>query len=261
MAIRFTGSGLAPRAGLPFHAVGDYAGGFARHTILRRWRACLKISFVHAAVCLMAVMSAGILHAAAPPVSLSHLGFKSSKLVKAHWFSLKLTNHRPEPVYYLLPCFGDVPLSEKARLTDGRRLESELCKVLREARRESVAIGVDFGATFTAFRLPAQSECEISKYLIYAVKPFDDITVVEARDLLVNGKCPLENWLPFRIGLYGRKDLSADEIRELDLVGSMGGFQNNEVVSQEKVEFIEPKGIQRWTIKFDPKGELPKWAD
>lgn len=261
MAIRFTGSGLAPRAGLPFIAVGDYAGGFARHAIPRQWRASLRMPFVRAAVCLLAVMSAGILPAADTPVALSHLGFKSGKHIKAHLFALKLTNHRPEPVYYLLPCFGDVPLSDKARLTDGRRLESELCKVLLEARRESVAIGVDFGVAFTAFRLPAQSECEISKYLIFAVEPFDDITIVEARDLLVNGKCPLEKWLPFRIGIFGRKDVSADEIRELNLVDSRGGFQNNEVVSQEKVEFIEAKGIQRWTIKFDPKGELPKWAD
>ena len=117
-----------------------------------------------------------------------------------------------------------------------------------------VALGVSCGISFQAFRLPAKTVVEIPDFGISSKTEFSEMVVIEARELLVNGKIPLEKWVPFEAGVFKEEMLPSG-------VGKKAKMESERATAsrlkhpEKKVEYIEAQGVHRWTVKFQPKGE------
>lgn len=216
----------------------------------------------------LTIFSTGLVYADTPSVELRHLGFVRDKNWNAHLFSVTMSNHSDQPLWIILPWSGDKPLPEKPIFPNDKIIKEPLNKItLDDNKSEMVATGVSFGSTFKAFYLPAHAELEIPQYKIGSRLParkeytsskaeFNEIVIVDAKELLVNGKNPLEKWLPFTVGIY--KAVKPSE----NMNNHTGVRADNEDKqpqnAQEKVENIEAKGSHRWTVKFQPKDEFDR---
>jgi len=79
------------------------------------------------------------------------------------------------------------------------------------------------------------------------------MVVVEAQELLVNGKSPLEKWLPFEVGVFKEEKLASGVGKKAKLESERAEASRKKRPG-EKVGYIEAQGVRRWTVKFQPKG-------
>lgn len=206
-------------------------------------------SIAVAAICLL--LSASVTLGADPPVELRHLGYARDKQFNVHRFSMKLSNRGNKPMWLLLPGSGDDPrpITTVFRNVPGKppivNTAGPPSKIGFDCAGGMVVIGVDFYG-FRAVRLPARTVLEIPEWNLTSRRDvttsFNETAFDEADDLLVNGKVPLEKWLPFEVGVFKEGKWPSGSARRQ---------------SWEKVKYIEAKGGHRWTLKFQNKGEEP----
>ncbi len=198
------------------------------------------------------------------PVELRHLGYARDKAFNVHSFRLKLSNQSDKPLWVLLPGSGDEPSAIRTRFgntpgeppTNDSRVPPSML-IFDDAGMTKVAIGVDFYG-FRAVRLPARSAIEIPEFNVTTHRETTDdlhqIAFDGADELLVNGKTPLEKWLPFEVGVFKEERLSSG-------VGNKAKMESEKAAAGQKkyvsgtVEYIEAKAVRRWTIKFQNNGE------
>jgi hypothetical protein len=69
--------------------------------------------------------------------------------------------------------------------------------------------------------------------------------------LRVNGKIPVEKWLPFPTMSAKNVLVESEDFENLDWDKKRGGRRID--YPKEKVENVKAEGIKRWTVKFKPK--------
>jgi len=184
------------------------------------------------------------------------LGFARDKNWNVHSFSLKLSNHGDKPLWFLLPASGDEPRLEK---TTFRCTDAQPNLLIFQGEGRMVATGVGF-CGFTAVRLPVGSALELSHFALTTRRElttdFTETVFVEAEELLVNGKIPLETWLPFEVGVFKEKKLPSGVGKKAKMEAEKAAAAEKER-PRGKVEYIEAKGVHRWTVKFQNNGEKP----
>ncbi len=200
------------------------------------------------------------------PIGLRHLGYERDELFNVHSFKLTLSNENDKPRWFLLPGSGDEPRPKivvfrndpnKPRSIDTDRPPSLL---LYDGKRGMVAIGVGYFG-FSAVRLPAGCVFEMSDYglLTHRSKTTDFTYTVfdEAEELLVNGKVSLEKWIPFDVGVFKEDKLPSGLGTKAtkEAVKANAAVENEKAHPREKVEYIEAKGLHRWTVKFQNIGD------
>jgi hypothetical protein len=209
------------------------------------------------AVCCLVFVSARFALAADSPVELRHLGFAKEKSWVIHSLWMKVSNQTDKPKWLLLPWWGDKRLAEKVMFRNEGFVFDEPCNMIAFDTKEGlVAIGVSCGASFRALRLPARAVVEIPEYHIpsHMTTDFTQIVVVEADELLVNGKSRLEKWLPFEVGVFKEEMLPSGVGKKAKLEAEKAAASRKER-PPEKVEYVEATGVHRWTLKFQNIGE------
>jgi hypothetical protein len=190
----------------------------------------------------------GFVFAAESPVELRHLGFTRDEHWNVHAFWMKLSNQTDKPHWLLFPWSGNRPLPERTKFPNAGSTEP-LGRLTFDGKGGMVAIGVEFSTTLRAFRLPARTALELPEYNVTTHRgvttDYNHIVVVEVDELLVNGKTPLEKWLPFQVGVFKQKNLN----------GGLVSGDFSRPAPGEKVEYLEAQGVHRWTVKFQNPGE------
>ncbi|HEY7215920.1 MAG TPA: hypothetical protein VIC28_14940, partial [Thermoanaerobaculia bacterium] len=85
-----------------------------------------------------------------------------------------------------------------------------------------------------------------------------EIVVIESRELKVNGKTPLEKWLPFgatngeKVKVVGSTTVNG-AWKSLDWDGKSLGSREN--YPKEKVEEVKAEGFRSWTVRLQKKAE------
>lgn len=211
--------------------------------------------------CCMVILFAGLASAADPPAELRHLGFSTDEHNwTEHSFWMKLSNHNDKPEWIVLPWSGNHTLPEKTIFRNEGVVfdwpDEPLQMTIFDGKGGVVALGVSCGISFRAFYLPAKTVLEISDFHIGSKTGFSKVVVVEAKELLVNGKVPLEKWVPFEVGVFKEEMLPSGVGKKAKLESEKAAASRKEHPGK-KAEYIEAKGIHRWTIKFQNKGEKP----
>ena len=179
-----------------------------------------------------------------------------------HSIRLKLENVQDHPVWFLLPYWGDEPLAKDGVFKNDNWPSPPFGGLQFEGKGGSAyCVNMYGGDGFKAFRLPAKGTVELEGYpLSTHDKEITEIEVVEAKELKVNGKTALENWLPYHIlsdrdvkisertQRMDRKNLNWDAKTQRDRVD----------FPQEKVTEIKATGMRRLALKFETPGQVPK---
>ena len=121
----------------------------------------------------------------------------------------------------------------------------------------AVQVELYSGHGFKAFRLPAKGRLELVGYEIDADTEISEIVVLEARELKVNGKTPLEDWLPYKTTSGEKVKVAKQELlidwKNLNWDANKSASRDD--YPKEKVEDVKAEGFRRWTVKFNKKDE------
>jgi hypothetical protein len=130
-------------------------------------------------------------------------------------------------------------------------------KGYKGAGGSAVEVSMYGGKGFHAFRLPAKGRLELDGYSIETNKDISGATVWEVQQLKVNGKTPLEKWLPYDT-TCGKKVKIGWEMLTVDwknLDWDREKLGSREDYPKEKVEDVRAEGIRSWSIKLPMKNE------
>jgi hypothetical protein len=209
--------------------------------------------------CLLAACSADSALAADPPVRADYLGSRDGKPpLKFHSVRLTLVNQHDKPVWFVLPYWGDEPLPEKGVFPNKDLKEQQPFEGDQFDGEGGSAVEVLMLGGFKAFRLPAKGQLELDGYTIEAWKDIEEIVVIEARELKVNGKTPLEKWLPYgttsgeKVKVVGSETVN-NAWKSLDWDDKRLG--SREDYPKEKVEEVKAEGFRSWTVRLQKKAE------
>ena len=72
----------------------------------------------------------------------------------------------------------------------------------------------------------------------------------------MNGKIPLEKWLPFEVGVFKDEKLPSGGSTKFAMEAKKATAAEKEY-PHRGVEYVEAKGVHRLTIKFQNKGKTP----
>lgn len=166
---------------------------------------------------------------------------------------LTLVNRQDVPVWFVLPYWGDKRLSKQGVFLNedptlmpfgGGRYEGQggpatrLDMIVREG--------------FKAFRLPAKGRLVLDGYDVACWKKVSEMVVVEARELKVNGKTPLEKWLPYETTSGKDVRVSAATLgaggRNLDWDAKR--FRKRDDYRKEVVASVKAEGVRSWTVRW-----------
>lgn len=196
--------------------------------------------------------------AADPPVTIDCLGvFPSKPPLKWLQLHLTLTNAQDKAVWLILPYRAEEKLPEKGIFPGAGWLDQPFESTKFAGDGES-AVEVLMLGGFRAFRLPAKAILEFECYKTIGtwkdLKEIKTIAVMEARDLKVNGKTPLEKWLPYDT-TSGKKVKVSEAAKQTYLDYDYKKYKNRDDYPKEKVEKVTAEGIRTWTVKIQHKAE------
>lgn len=194
--------------------------------------------------------------AADSPVRADYLGSREGKPpLKFHSVRLTLVNPEDKPVWFVLPYWGDKPLPEKGVFSNKNWKDQPFGGKQFDGEGGSVVEVLMYGGDgFKAFRVPAKGQLELDGYTIDASKDIEEIVVMEARELKVNGKTSLEKWLPYAT-TSGKEVKVALNIDWKNLDWDAKRLGSRDDYPKEKVERVQAEGFRRWTVKFQRKTE------
>lgn len=170
-----------------------------------------------------------------PPFTFNHLEVQlRNRQSKAIWLLLRHRESFPpggrfECEKFEKHCFSSL------QLWDGGRKEQGKVVVIS-------FLGVE---TFRAIRIPAGADIILGNYIMTTREAVSDFEVWEVDSLQVNGKTPLEEWLPFPV-MSDRIVHIGDRQKQQNLDLDQNTNKKREDYPDEKVEFVTAHAIRKW---------------
>jgi hypothetical protein len=190
---------------------------------------------------------------AQPAVRVAHMGWeKGDKKGRIDLFRVSLENPNDKPTWFIFQDHGDYSLPNVGTFKSHEG-EAELpFETERFDSDSGTAVIVSwFGENggFQAFRLPPEGRLEFTGLLMFGQKEFNELTVLTTHELLVNGKTPLESWLPYSTTSSRRVVAKRDDgFTNLDWNLERKDYPN------EEVKFVKAVRFTKRTVKFRPQG-------
>lgn len=192
---------------------------------------------------------------AVPPILIHKVTKREGKLpLQIYYFDLEFKSRQNNHTWLLINNHPGDPLPESGIFDGDADFKNPISADEYSGERDQgkiVLIQFYGSEGFRAIRLPKQGKI---KFAPFQLESFSDISVIEVwevRALLINGKTPLEEWLPFNTAsqatTHSLKDRSG-ESRRLEFDQNTNQIRTD--YPQEKVKFIEARGIRKWNIPF-----------
>ena len=215
-----------------------------------------RMALSYTPCCVITVFLSAAAYGADAPVQAVFLGRSVGKPpLTFHSVRLTLENRNDKPVWFVLPYWGDKAIPEKGvfpnKNWNGPPFEGHEYQGDGGSAFEVYMFG---GNGFKAFRLPAKGRIELDRYTVEAWQEIKEIVVLEATDLKVNGKTPLEKWLPYGITSGDKVKVKAEAFlssKYLDWDAEKSRKRDD--YPKEKVDDVKAEGITSWTVKFQDK--------
>ncbi len=115
------------------------------------------------------------------------------------------------------------------------------------------------------FHLPPHGQITLAGLPLRAHIGFDsskfkELTVLEADNLLVNGKTPLDEWLPYKTMSDAGAKADRMDFFKPKTAGEIERRKKEEQLPKEPVESIQATHIRSWTARFQPPAEADRHA-
>jgi hypothetical protein len=208
---------------------------------------------------LVAGASVGNARADDAPVRAEYLETNYGKpTLRSYLVRLTLVNAQDTPAWVVLPYNGEDKLPENgifankmAQPFGGKQFVGEGGSV--------VEVQMHGGKGFKAFHLPAKARLELDGYGISAWQDVNQMDVLEARGFLVNGKTPLEKWLPYPTLCAAKAKISRQaQIEWGNLDWDREKLRKRDDYPKEQITEIKAEGVRRWTIPLEGKKPEPR---
>jgi hypothetical protein len=177
--------------------------------------------------------------------------WKGKPPLKFYSIRLSLFNKEKVPVWFILPYFADRPLSARGvfMLDDWRGAAFGGTRF--KGQGGSAIEIVMHGLNFRAFLLPAKGKLHLNGYTIkVSMEDVNELKIMEARKLNINGKIALEAWLPYS-PLNGNNVIVDSMGFSLPENLDWGKFDRDPHIG-ERVKFVKAEGIKIWSVKLLP---------
>ena len=173
--------------------------------------------------------------------------------LRAYGVNLVVENRHREPIWFLVRYWGNDPLPKKAEFESPSEPTPPFGgeEYLHDGKR--VVLIRHYGdAKFIAFQLPEAASIEFSAYVIEAWDRITEFEIWEVSELKVNGRTPLEKWLPYNtLSDNGAKIPRGQDWNNLDWDYKQN--QKRTDYRKEVVKSVTASLIQRWTIPISVK--------
>ena len=186
------------------------------------------------------------------PVSVKLLSVSPGKPPsKLYSFTLELWNRETEPIWFLFRHIGDRALSVSDRF-EGYSYEkqpfSSMLYTSNELGKKSKAVVIEFlgEVSFKAVRLPKESNIKFDNFGFGAFSDVGEFEVWEVRSLLVNGKTPVEQWLPYPVLSDQFAHFAKAKLTSLDWDSTIHNYRQD--YPNEKVEFVTAHAIKKCAV-------------
>lgn len=120
---------------------------------------------------------------------------------------------------------------------------------------KEAAIRISLPGGSEAFRLPARARFEADGYLLMSHKDIDRVAMMDAEELMVNGKTPLQKWLPFEVTSGGNVRVDYEKDVELCLNVEPGTNKRRKDFPSESVEKVVPTEFKVRTLQLSQAGK------
>jgi hypothetical protein len=196
------------------------------------------------------------------PAQIEYIGCRNG-LPSQKFYSvrLKLENHRDTPTWFVFPYWADEAPPPQGVFVNkdwnGVPFEGKLIKGDGGSAIEVCMLG---GMGFKAFHLPANGRLEIDGYCLDASRDIDEVAMIEAKELLVNKKKPLGNWLPYNT-MCGDKVKISDGQSALNwklLDWDRKRCASRDDYPKVAVVDITTSEYRRWVVKLKVRHAPPK---
>lgn len=115
---------------------------------------------------------------------------------------------------------------------------------------------------FKAFRVLPSSTIELDGYQLETFGELNELGVMQARELHVNGKTPLNEWLPYDTTSSLNSRISKDEIRDWNKAVNLDWDEKTNAkrldFPKEKVTKVKAMDFRSWAIQLPNQGENAK---
>ena len=195
------------------------------------------------------------------PVRVEHLGWTREKIGKTHEFRVTLVNRHDRPVWFLLPHSLEEPLAKDGIFRNYPDATKQPFGGLRFDGKGGSIIQVEFFGRdgFDAFHLPPKGRVELEGWWAGTRGSIKDseigkLVVLEAQELIVDERTPLEKWLPY--GTMSGQSVEATrtgDFKNLDWSEERGRPRDD--YPKEKVKLVQARASREWEVKFRPRGE------
>jgi hypothetical protein len=161
-------------------------------------------------------------------------------------------NERPAPVWLVIRYFLDKPLNDSAKFMGNDLLPRQFgATEYLDGLNKRSAVVIDFYGedSFRALRLPGNGTAKFAQLQLSAWSEASDFEVWEANKILVNGRTPLEEWLPYKTmsdqDTVSLTDRHTANTKSLDWDS---GSKDYVKYPNEKVEFVTMEVIDKWKL-------------
>jgi hypothetical protein len=170
-----------------------------------------------------------------PPFTFNHL-------------QVKLMNRQSKPIWLLLRHRDSFPPTGQFAC---EKLEKHCFSTMQlwdgGSKQQGKVVLITFLGveTFRAIHIPAGGDIILGNYIMTTLGPVTDFEVWEVDSLRVNGKTPLEEWLPYSV-ISDRVVHIGDRQKQTVLDLDKNTNKKREDYPNEKVEFVTARAIRKW---------------
>ena len=163
-------------------------------------------------------------------------------------FKIRLMKRQPGPGWFVLRHSDPLPGTGRFNCEPSTKQcfsAEELSDPASPQSGKMVVIRFFGTDSFTAIRVPEGADITSSNYILNTAEPIPEFEVWEVDSLLINGKTPLEQWVPYavmsdRLVRIGERP----KITMIDWDATTHAYRQD--FPKEKVEFVSAQAIRKW---------------
>jgi hypothetical protein len=188
------------------------------------------------------------------PARLTFVGKTGGKPpLRTFHVNLELRNPRQQPAWFLTGYKGDQPLAASGKFTAFEDTPQMFVgKRYPGAKNggKGAVVEVTYVGEFRAFFLPPGAALQFKGYPIEASEDIEAFELWEAASLQVNGRTPLEKWLPYPV--LGQASAVIPAGTDWDNLGwDAAKSRPRTDYPKERIESVHAKVVNKWVVPIE----------
>lgn len=168
---------------------------------------------------------------------------------------LHIKNRQSFPMWYIIPTYGETTLPEAGHFeTAEHKLEEAFSGKVYEGyvgedsvgKVVELAFNGSYQSAFKAFYLPSGASITFRNYAISSWEQLSSFELWGAKHLLVNGKQPLQEWMPYQLLSDGNLVVHCAANEPCAFREISEGIRS--VTPKNKVSFVQAKTFKKHTV-------------